>query len=144
MAGPAVTRFPEFPRSVSADEFRAFMHQPAHQVSAYLRECGQRRWANPPLEVLFADGLSAEEADALMSADGVGMPPKLSDQFHSALSDEYYDVFSDAYYDSHAPCASLAPYGVFREVRNHVTVTVTVWTDAFCVCHARCVASCGL
>ena len=93
----------EFPRSVSADEFRAFMHQPAHQVSAYLRECGQRRWANPPLEVLFADGLSAEEADALMSADGVGMPPELSDQFHSALSDEYYDVYSDAYYDSDAP-----------------------------------------
>jgi hypothetical protein len=58
---------------------------------------------NPPLEVLFADGLSAEEADALMSADGVGMRPELSDQFHSALSDEYYDVYSDAYYDSDAP-----------------------------------------
>jgi hypothetical protein len=55
------------------------------------------------LEVLFADRLSAEEADALMSADGVGMPAELSDQFHSALSDEYYDVYSDAYYDSDAP-----------------------------------------
>jgi hypothetical protein len=95
----------EFPRSVSADEFRAFMHQPAHQVSAFLRECGQRRWANPPLEVLFADGLSAEEADALMRADtsGDAMPPEASDLFHSALSDEYYDVYSDAYYDTDAP-----------------------------------------
>jgi hypothetical protein len=49
------------------------------------------------LEVLFADGLSAEEADALRSADGGGMLPEVSDQFHSALSDEYFDVYSDAY-----------------------------------------------
>ena len=54
---------------------------------------------NPPLEVLFAEGLSAEEADALMSANRGGMPPEVSDQFHSALSDEYYDVYSDAYYE---------------------------------------------
>jgi hypothetical protein len=57
----------------------------------------------PTIGGVFADRLSAEEADALMSADGVGMPPELSDQFHSALSDEYYDVYPDAYYDSDAP-----------------------------------------
>jgi hypothetical protein len=50
---------------------------------------------NPPLAVLCAEGLSAGEADALMSADGGGMPPEVSDQFHSALSDEYHDVYSD-------------------------------------------------
>jgi hypothetical protein len=53
------------------------------------------------LEVLFADGLSAEEADAVMS--GGGLTPQASDLFHSALSDEYYDVYLYAYYDTDAP-----------------------------------------
>jgi hypothetical protein len=68
----------EFPSSVSAVQFRAFMHQPAHQVSAFLRDCAQRRWANPPLDVLLADGLTAGEADALQGVDGgVGCTPSL-------------------------------------------------------------------
>jgi hypothetical protein len=50
------------------------MHQPAHQVSTFLRDA-QRRWANPPLELLLADGLTAEEADALLGVDGGGSPP---------------------------------------------------------------------
>ena len=91
----------EFPCAMSADHFRAFMLQPAPQVSAFLRDCGQRRWANPPVEVLFADGLSAEEAEALFGGDV--LPPDVSDQFFSALSDEFYDALSDAYYDTGTP-----------------------------------------
>jgi hypothetical protein len=79
------------------------MHQLAHQVSAFLRDCAQRRWANPPLDVLFADGLTAEEADALQGVDGGGLHPESSDLFLSAISDEFYDVYSDAYYDTGTP-----------------------------------------
>jgi hypothetical protein len=93
----------EFPSSVSATQFGVFMHQPAHQVSAFLRDCAQRRWANPPLDVLFADGLTDEEADALQGVDGGGLHPESSDLFLSAISDEFYDVYSDAYYDTGTP-----------------------------------------
>jgi hypothetical protein len=93
----------EFASSVSATQFRAFMHQPAHQVSAFLHDCAQRRWANSPLAVLFADGLTAEEADALQGVDGGGLHPESSDSFLSAISDEFYDVYSDAYYDTGTP-----------------------------------------
>lgn len=56
---------------MSADQFRAFMLQPAPWVSAFLRDCGQRREANPLVEVLFADGLSAEEAEAMFDGDAL-------------------------------------------------------------------------
>ena len=65
--------------------------------------CAQRRWVNPPLDVMFADGLTAEEAEALLGADGGGLPPESSDSFLSAISDEFYDVYSDAYYDTGTP-----------------------------------------
>jgi hypothetical protein len=42
-------------------------------------------------------GLTAEEAEALLDADGGGLPPESSDSFLSAISDEFYDVYSDAY-----------------------------------------------
>jgi hypothetical protein len=61
----------------------------------------------PPLDVLFADGLTAEEADALQGVDGGtptgGLHPESSDPFHSAISDEFYDVYSDAYFDTGTP-----------------------------------------
>jgi hypothetical protein len=94
--------------------------QPGERLPYY------RRWANPPLDVLFADGLTAEEAGALHGVDGGGLLPESADLFLSAISDEFYDVYSDAYYDTGTPCASLAPYGVFRLILDHVTVTVTV------------------
>jgi hypothetical protein len=93
----------DFPSDISAAQFRAFMHQPANQVSGFLRACAQRRWANPPLDVMFADGLTAEEAEALLGADGGGLPPESPDSFLSAISDEFYDVYSDAYYDTGTP-----------------------------------------
>jgi hypothetical protein len=55
------------------------------------------------LDVLFADGLTAEEADDLQGVDGGGLHPESSDMFLSATSDEFYDVYSDAYYDTGTP-----------------------------------------
>lgn len=56
---------------------------------------------------MFADDLSAEKTDALMSADEGCVPPEASDlrlwKFHSELSDEYYDVYADAYHDTDVP-----------------------------------------
>jgi hypothetical protein len=92
-----------FPRVMSADEFRAFMHQPAHQVSAFLYDCCQRRWSNPPLEVLFAEGLSAEEAEALLDVGADELPHEASELYLSAISDDFYDAYSDAYYDPGTP-----------------------------------------
>jgi hypothetical protein len=46
---------------------------------------------------------SSEEAEALLGADGGGLPPKPPDSFLSAISDEFYDVYSDAYYDTGTP-----------------------------------------
>jgi hypothetical protein len=65
----------DFPSDISAAQFRAFMHQPANQVSGFLRACAQQRWVNPPLDVPFADVLTAEEAEALLGADGGGSLP---------------------------------------------------------------------
>jgi hypothetical protein len=45
----------------------------------------------------------AEEAEALLGADGGGLPPESPDSFLSAISDECYDVYSDAYYDTGTP-----------------------------------------
>jgi hypothetical protein len=90
-----------FPCDMSGDRLRAFMQQPAQQVGAFVRDCGRLRWNNPPDEVVFAEALSAEEAEALL---GVAVEaPEVSDQYYSAMSDEYYDVYSDAYYDSGTP-----------------------------------------
>jgi hypothetical protein len=51
------------------------------------------------LNVMFADGLTAEEAEALLGADGGGLPPESSDSFLGAISPFFYDVYSDAYYE---------------------------------------------
>jgi hypothetical protein len=42
--------------------------------------------------VVCADGLTAEEADALLSVDGGGLPPESSDLFLSAISDESFTM----------------------------------------------------
>jgi hypothetical protein len=47
---------------------------------------------HPPLDVLCADGLTAEEADALLGVDVGGLPPESSDLFLSAISDQGYDA----------------------------------------------------
>jgi hypothetical protein len=50
-----------------------------------------------------ADGLTAEEAEALLGADGGGLPLESPDSFLSVISDEFYDVYSDVYYDTGTP-----------------------------------------
>jgi hypothetical protein len=54
------------------------------------------------MDVLFADGLTAEEAGAFMLSTGE-LCPEASDQYYSALSDGFFDVYSDAYYDPGTP-----------------------------------------
>jgi hypothetical protein len=91
----------EFPREgLTAEQFRLFMHQSHHQVAAFLHECAQRRWQDPPVDVLYADGLSAAEAEALWSG---GLSAEESSQYYSATSDDFFEVYSDAFYDVTTP-----------------------------------------
>lgn len=57
-------------RVVSPTEFRQFMSQQQHLVAGFLYECSQRRWQNPPAELLeVVDGdleLDASEADDII------------------------------------------------------------------------------
>jgi hypothetical protein len=78
------------------------MHQPQHDVSAFLHECSQRRWKDPPVDVLFAEGLSEREAEAFYGGVGIATAEE-SEQYFSACSEEYYEVYSDAYYDVITP-----------------------------------------
>ncbi len=69
-------------RVVSPAEFRQFMCQEQHLVAAFLYECSQRRWQNPPaelLEVVVVDGddVVASEDEAIIAAalDGIDLFP---------------------------------------------------------------------
>jgi hypothetical protein len=55
------------------------------------------------MEVMFTDGLSAEEAEVIVVGENEGVLPEASEQYFSSLSDEFYDVYSDAYCDSGTP-----------------------------------------
>jgi hypothetical protein len=77
-----------------------FMHQSQHQVAAFLHECAQRRWQDPPVDVMFADGLSVEEAERMWSG---GLSSEESSHHYSAVSDNFFDVYSDAFYDATTP-----------------------------------------
>jgi hypothetical protein len=88
---------------LTAEQFGGFMLQPACQLAEFLHNGWQRRWHDPPLAVLFAEGLSAEEAAVVDQAADGELFPGVSDQFYSSLSDDYYDVYSDAYYDPGTP-----------------------------------------
>lgn len=92
----------EFPCELSDGQFRSFMHQSQHEVAAFLHECAQRRWKDPPLDVLYAEGLSEREAEVFYGGDGV-VDAEESEQYYSACSQEYYEVYSDAYYDVMTP-----------------------------------------
>jgi len=54
---------------INAQQFRAFMSQDQYQVAAFLHECAQRRWRDPPDELVFAEcdhrAPTAAQADAL-------------------------------------------------------------------------------
>jgi hypothetical protein len=68
---------------LTADQFKMFMHQSQHQVAAFLHECAQRRWQDPPVDVVLADGLSVEEAERMWSG---GLSSAESSQHYSAVS----------------------------------------------------------
>jgi hypothetical protein len=59
-----------------------------------LKFCAQRRWQDPPVDVLFADGLSVEAAARVWNG---GLSSEESSQYYSAMSDDFYDVYSDAF-----------------------------------------------
>ena len=73
-------------RTVSTADVRQFMSQPQHLVAGFLYECSQRRWQNPPAELVEAvdAGDSAGEEDeeiieaALAGADDM-LPGDLLD-----------------------------------------------------------------
>ena len=52
-------------RAVSSADMRQFMSQQQHMVASFLYECSQRRWQNPPAELVEAvgDGDAAVEDD---------------------------------------------------------------------------------
>jgi len=47
---------------IPSQQFRRFMHQDPVKVASILFECSQRRWENPPDELLFADCEMPDEA----------------------------------------------------------------------------------
>jgi hypothetical protein len=49
---------------------------------------------------MFADGLSAEEAERMWSG---GLSSEESSHYYSAVSDDFFDVYSDVYYDATTP-----------------------------------------
>ncbi len=53
--------------------------------------------------MLFAEGLSAEEAEALLDVGADELPHEASELYFSAMSDDFYDVYSDAYFDTGTP-----------------------------------------
>lgn len=98
-------------RQVSAQQFREFMSQNQFEVANFLHECAQRRWRDPPDELVFAecDPVEVEE-------DGVVGPAgsESSESFFDAHSDEFYDVYSDEYLDCESP---MSRAGSLRGVR---------------------------
>jgi hypothetical protein len=88
-------------RQISAQQFRAFMQQDQYRVAAFLHECSQRRWRDPPSELLFAECESVGEAE---SAELLEVARAGSDEFFfDAESAEFFDVYSDEYHDCTSP-----------------------------------------
>lgn len=42
-------------RQIDAQQLQAFMSQVQYQVAAFLYDCAQRRWRDPPGELMFAE-----------------------------------------------------------------------------------------
>lgn len=81
-------------QAVSSQQFRRFMHQDPVKVASFLFECSQRRWENPPDELLFADCEKPDEASVVVEEG----------------SEHYFDVYSEEFFDCepHEPC--LVPF----------------------------------
>jgi len=59
-------------------------------VASFLCACSQRRWENPPDELLFADCEIPDEA-----SDAVDEDPEHFFFFFDVYSEEFSDVYSD-------------------------------------------------
>jgi len=84
------------------------MSQDQYQVAAFLRECAQRRWRDPPDELVFAE---CDEPTAAQAAELVEVAlSESSDSFLTAESDEFFDFYSDEVLDCvdpmSRPCSS--------------------------------------
>jgi len=77
---------------INAQQFRAFMSQDQYQVAAFLHECAQRRWRDPPDELVFTecDEPTTAHVDALAEV----ALSESSESFLTAESDEFFDVDS--------------------------------------------------
>jgi len=75
------------------------MSQDQYQVAAFLHECAQRRWRDPPDELVFADCDEPTAAQVEAEALAEVALSESSDYFMTAESDEFYEVYSDEFFD---------------------------------------------
>jgi hypothetical protein len=85
-----------FALRMTAEQFRAFMHQDQASVASFLYDCSQCRWADPQSDLAFAD--CVETNDILHRVLEVD-----SDEFFEVVSDEFFDVYSDEYFEAYTP-----------------------------------------
>jgi hypothetical protein len=72
-------------QQASAAQFRQWMLQDQYLVATFLYDCSQRRWSDPPDDLVFAECMSiSDEAEEI-----------LSDVFFDALSDSFDVVEND-------------------------------------------------
>jgi len=84
---------------VSSQQFRRFMHQDPIKVASFLFECSQRRWENPPDELLFAGCELPDEAGDVVDEN--------SEHFFDVYSEEFFDADSDVYFDCENPLSHV-------------------------------------
>jgi hypothetical protein len=70
-------------QQASAAQFRQCLLQDQYLIASFLYECSQRRWSDPPDDLIFAECMSLDGDDEI-----------LSDVFLDALSDSF-DVEND-------------------------------------------------
>jgi hypothetical protein len=82
--------------TVTAEQFRAFMHQDQSSVASFLYDCSQCRWADPPSDLAFADCVETDDIlHRVLEVD--------SDEFFEVVSGEFFDVYSDEYFEAYTP-----------------------------------------
>jgi hypothetical protein len=70
-------------QQASVAQFRQWLLQDQYLIASFLYECSQRRWSDPPDDLIFAECMSLDGDDEI-----------LSDVFLDALSDSF-DVEND-------------------------------------------------
>jgi hypothetical protein len=104
--------------TVTAEQFRAFMHQDQSHVASFLYGCSQCRWADPPPDLALADCRDDDILHHVLEVD--------SDAFFEVVSLMIFLMstqMSTLKLTPHEPCWLLS--GVSRCGLDHLTVTVT-------------------